>query len=105
MADVRDARGRAGAMIWQLYEDVADPDLWLEVWSMENWTDHLREAGRMSAADRDCLQRGLAFNCGDPVAPSRYIAVPPHRIARSRDLRPPLGTTLVDGATLADKPR
>jgi MFS family permease len=87
MADVRDVRGRAGAMVWQLYEDVADPNLWLEVWSMENWTDHLREATRMSEADRVCLATALAFNCGEGVPPSRYIAVPPHRIARLREQR------------------
>jgi MFS family permease len=84
MADVRDVRGRAGAVIWQLYEDVAHADGWIEVWSMENWTDHLREAGRMSEADHACLARGLAFICGEVAPPSRYIAVPPHRIATSR---------------------
>ena len=43
MQEVRQVRGRAGAMFWQLYEDVAHPEGWLEVWSMESWTDHLRE--------------------------------------------------------------
>jgi MFS family permease len=87
MADVRDARGRAGAMVWQLYEDVSHPDGWLEIWSMENWTDHLREAGRMSEADLACLARALAFHRADPAPPARYIAVPPHRIASSRGRR------------------
>ena len=45
-------RGRAGAMFWQLYEDVAHPEGWLEVWSMESWTDHLREVTRLSEDDR-----------------------------------------------------
>ena len=35
MAEVRVVRGRAGAMFWQLYEDVAHPEGWMEVWSME----------------------------------------------------------------------
>jgi hypothetical protein len=87
MADVRDARGRAGALMWQLYEDVAHADGWIEVWSMENWTDHLREAIRMSEADRACVARALAFHKGDPCAPSRYIAVPPHRIEPAREHR------------------
>jgi hypothetical protein len=89
MADVRDVRGRTGAVLWQLYEDVADANLWLEVWSMENWTDHLREAARMSEADRACLGRALAFDIGEIAPPSRYIAVPPHRIAASRRPAPP----------------
>ena len=45
----------AARSIWQLYEDVAHPDGWLEVWSVESWTDHLREAARMSEADRTTL--------------------------------------------------
>src|SRR5579872_3880924 len=41
MAEVRKVRGRAGALFWQLYEDVAHPEGWMEMWSMESWTDHL----------------------------------------------------------------
>ena len=52
MAEVRKVRGRAGAMFWQLYEDVAHPEGWMEVWSMESWTDHLREVTRLSEEDR-----------------------------------------------------
>ena len=47
MAEVRRVRGRAGAHAWQLYEDVAHPEGWLEVWSVESWTDHLREVTRL----------------------------------------------------------
>jgi MFS family permease len=98
MADVRDARGRAGALIWQLYEDVAHADGWIEVWSVENWTDHLREAIRMSEADRGCVARALAFHRGDPCPPSRYIAVPPHRIQPARESR---SVTWADALTTA----
>ena len=57
MDEVRQVRGRAGALVWQLYEDVAHPEGWLEVWSMESWTDHLREVTRLSAEDRATLAR------------------------------------------------
>ena len=87
MADVRDARGRTGAVVWQLYEDVAHADGWIEVWSMENWTDHLREAIRMSDTDRACIARAQEFHRGEPCHPCRYIAVPPHRIATGREAR------------------
>jgi len=80
MAEVRDARGRAGAADWQLYEDVAHPDGWLEVWSVETWTDHLRVAMRMSEADRAVIARAMAFHLDDPTAPQRYLAVAPHRL-------------------------
>jgi MFS family permease len=87
MADVRDARGRAGAVIWQLYEDVAHAEGWIEIWAMENWTDHLREAIRMGEADRGCIAYALSFHRGEPCAPSRYIAVPPHRPPSVREQR------------------
>ena len=79
MAEVRKVRGRAGAMFWQLYEDVAHPEGWMEVWSMESWTDHLREVTRLSEDDRATLARAGLFQCGgDGPRPARYIAVDPH---------------------------
>jgi hypothetical protein len=80
MAEVRHVRGRAGALVWQLYEDIAHADCWLEVWSVENWTGHLRESARTSEADRSVLARALAFHLDPPPAPSRFIAVAPHRL-------------------------
>jgi hypothetical protein len=78
MAEVRRVRGRAGAHAWQLYEDVAHPEGWLEVWSVESWTDHLREVTRMSQEDRAVLSRAGVFQCaGDGPRPARYIAVDP----------------------------
>jgi hypothetical protein len=79
MAEVRKVRGRAGALFWQLYEDVAHPEGWMEVWSMESWTDHLREVTRLSEEDRDVLARAGVYQCGgDGPRPARYIAVDPH---------------------------
>jgi MFS family permease len=83
MVEVRDVRGRAGAASWQLHEDVAHADGWLEVWTVVNWSDHLREAARMSEADRRVLARAMALHRGPPRPPSRYIAVAPHRLSTS----------------------
>ncbi len=80
MADVRDARGRAGAMEWHLGEDVSDPEHWVEIWWVESWTDHLREAGRLSELDRAALARAFAFQIeGEPGPQRRYLAVAPQR--------------------------
>ncbi|MCC6717973.1 MAG: MFS transporter [Acetobacteraceae bacterium] len=84
MAELRDVRHRAGAVDWQLYEDIAHADAWLEVWSVENWSDHLREASRMAEADRAVLVRAMALNQGAPIAPSRFLAVAP-RLPRGDD--------------------
>ena len=80
MVEVRGARGRAGAANWQLYEDVSHPEGWIEIWTVENWTDHLREAVRTGEADRAALAKAQILHKGDPLPPARYIAVPPHRL-------------------------
>jgi MFS family permease len=78
MREVRQVRGRAGAAFWQLYEDVAHPEGWLELWSMESWTDHLREPGRLSEEDRAVLSRAAAFQSNPDIRPpARYLAVDP----------------------------
>ena len=76
MAAVRQVRRRAGANFWQLYDDVAHPEGWMELWSMESWTDHLREMARLSEEDRATLARVNAYRCEQ--RPARYIAVDPH---------------------------
>jgi MFS family permease len=78
MAEVRMVRGRAGALFWQLYEDVAHPDGWMETWAMESWIDHLREATRLSDADQAALAAASVYQRDPSVpVPHRYIAVEP----------------------------
>jgi hypothetical protein len=80
MAELREVRGRGGAVLWHLGEDVSDPDHWVELWWVENWTDHLREASRHSDADRQVMARALAFHQDDAPPPTRrFLAVTPHR--------------------------
>lgn len=76
MRDVRLVRGRAGAQFWQLYDDVAHPEGWIEMWSMESWTDHLREASRLTDDDRRVLALVGAYQ-KDVERPSRFLAVDP----------------------------
>jgi quinol monooxygenase YgiN len=77
MQHVQHAHGRAGALDWRLYEDVANPEGWLEAWTMESWTDHSREASRLSDSDRQVLARVSAFHDAAAPLPCRYIAVEP----------------------------
>ena len=76
MREIRLLRGRTGAQFWQLYENVAHPEGWVEIWSMESWTDHLREAGRLSDTDRATLARAAAYQ-HDSNRPARYLAFDP----------------------------
>ena len=92
MVELRRARSRAGARAWQLYEDVAHPEGWLEVWSTPSWMDHLREATRLSPADRAVLARAASFRRpGAAGHPKRYLAVDPSPPTAEREARD--GTT------------
>jgi len=76
MAECRRVRLRGGAATWRLYEDIANPDRWVELWAIESWAEHLREAGRLSDEDRVTLARAAAFNT-DATGPEavRYVNV------------------------------
>ena len=83
MDAIQHVRGRAGAMDWRLYEDVAHPEGWLEVWTMQTWTDHLREAVRLSDDDKRLLAAAAAFHDAEAPLPCRYISVEPGMRARN----------------------
>ncbi len=79
MREVRLVRLRSGALTWRLYEDVAHPECWAEFWAVENWTEHLREAHRLTEGDTAALARAAALHRGGAAPPeaSRYLNVPP----------------------------
>jgi MFS family permease len=87
MNELRHVRGRAGALFWQLYEDVAHPEGWIEAWSMESWTDHLREVIRLSEDDKRLLAAAAAFQDTTHL-PSRYLAVDPHEALHAHRSNP-----------------
>jgi len=77
MAEVRGVRLRAGAIVWRLYEDVAHPERYLELWAVGSWSDHLREQARLSEADHAILAAAVAFQLEgkDPEA-ERFVQLP-----------------------------
>ena len=79
MRETRGVRLRAGALAWRLYEDVARPETYVELWAVESWTDHLREQSRLSEADHAALARAAAFHAEDGGAgpeAARYVHLP-----------------------------
>jgi len=72
MGEVRRVRLRTGAATWRLYEDVAHPERYIELWAVESWADHLREASRLTDMDREALARAAALADGPPEA-ARYV--------------------------------
>jgi hypothetical protein len=78
MAECRQVRLRSGALGWRLFEDVAHPERWVEFWLVESWTEHLREAGRMTESDLAILAGAAALHRGaTPPEAARYLNVPP----------------------------
>jgi MFS family permease len=96
MNELHQVRGRAGAVFWQVYEDVAHPEGWVEVWSMESWTDHLREATRLSDDDKRLLVAAAVFQ-HDADRPSRYLAVDPQEYLHTHPSNPPSPEKLTVG--------
>lgn len=76
MAECRRVRLRGGAASWRLYEDIAHPTRWVELWSIESWAEHLREAARLTEEDRAILARAAGYHsaAGGPEA-VRYVNV------------------------------
>jgi MFS family permease len=104
MNELHHVRGRSGAVFWRVYEDVAHPEGWVEVWTMESWTDHLREAIRLSEDDKRLLASVAAFQ-HEADRPSRYLAVDPQEYlqthppgAPARGRLPIQGLRTADGA-------
>jgi MFS family permease len=80
MAEVRLVRLRSGAITWRLYEDVAHPERWVELWAVPSWTEHLREEQRLTVDDRAVLARAAALHrAGEGALPeaSRFLNVRP----------------------------
>ncbi len=78
MREVRRVRLRGGAATWRLYEDVADPDRWVELWAVDSWHEHLREQSRLSEVDRAILARAAALHAGEePAEAARFLNVQP----------------------------
>jgi quinol monooxygenase YgiN len=78
MAEVRRVRLRSGALAWRLYEDVAHPERFAEIWVVESWTEHLRETSRLDESDRATLARAVALHHGaEAPEAARYLNVVP----------------------------
>ncbi len=88
MNELHHVRGRTGALFWQVYEDVAHPEGWVEVWSMESWTEHLREGTRLSEDDKRLLTAVAVFQ-HEAHRPSRYLAVDPQDYLNTHRSNPP----------------
>jgi MFS family permease len=59
---VRRSRQRSGAQRWGLFRDGEQPDIFVEVYQVPTWDEHLRQHdGRLTGTDQDVEDRALAF--------------------------------------------
>ena len=76
MWEVRLERLRDGALRWELFQDPADPQRYVETFLMESWVEHLRQHERVTLTDREAEARARALHRGPaPVAVAHLVAV------------------------------
>jgi quinol monooxygenase YgiN len=62
MQAVRRSRQRTGASRWGLFRDGGDPAVFVEVYLVPSWEEHLRQhGGRLTGSDQEYETRALAL--------------------------------------------
>jgi MFS family permease len=65
MQDVRRLRLRDGALRWNLFQDMAEPQRWLETMLVDSWNEYLRQHSRITHDDRAVEERAHAYHRGE----------------------------------------
>jgi quinol monooxygenase YgiN len=90
MRAVRRVRRRDGATRWGLYQDVEEPERWVEVFLVDTWIEHLRQHARGTKADRALIEHAFSFHQGpDRPSVSHLIRRQPGLIAAPPSSMPP----------------
>ena len=78
MEAMRSFRRREGAVRWDLFRDLAEPERYLELFVVPSWAEHLRQHARVTVEDQAIEARAFAFQQPgvEPVA-AHLIAVRP----------------------------
>ena len=75
MNKVRSLRLRDGAINWGLFHDIENPSRYVEMFTSESWTEHLRQHERITKADLAIEQHAISFHMGkDPPRISHLIS-------------------------------
>ena len=61
MDEMRIFRRREGAVRWDLFRDLADPDRYLETFVVLSWGEHMRQHARVTVEDQAIEARAFAF--------------------------------------------
>ena len=67
MQEMRRIRRRDGAFMWELFNDIEQPDRMVECFMVESWLEHLRQHERATVADREVTEKTRAFHLGSEL--------------------------------------
>ena len=65
MQPIRTLRLREGALRWNLFQDAAQPQRWVETMLLGSWNDHLRQHARVSVEGAELEARAWRFHEGE----------------------------------------
>ncbi len=72
---MRRIRRRDGAFMWELFNDVEQPDRIVECFMVESWLEHLRQHERVTVADHDVIEMTRVFHLGsEPPKVTHLVA-------------------------------
>lgn len=76
MQDLSGERYRDGAHDWGIYQDAAEPDVWIEWFRLPSWAEHLRQHERMTTHDKERHAAARAFHRGAERPEVRHYLAP-----------------------------
>lgn len=71
-------RRRDGAYHWGIFQDLENPDLFVEMFLVDSWAEHIRQHERMTHADREVEERISKFVRREPTARHLVQPAPEH---------------------------
>ena len=77
---IRRQRLRDGALRWNLFQDTAQPDRWIETVLVDSWGEHLRQHARVTHVDREIEQAAWAYHRGVEPPMVRHLMASSARV-------------------------
>lgn len=75
LAQLQKIRKRDGAYYWELYQDTAQVDHYIECFMVESWLEHLRQHDRVSVSDKALQEKiSACLVAGSTKAINHYVA-------------------------------
>ncbi|MEM6519234.1 MAG: MFS transporter [Cyanobacteria bacterium P01_D01_bin.71] len=83
---LRDARERDGAMRWDLWQDTAVANRFVECFIVESWAEHYRQYQRFTVTDKTLEDQALSFVLSQSAQAKFFVFAKPDRILPVREV-------------------